>query len=116
MQQAAAQGFEGIIAKRRQSKYQEGERSGDWQKWKAEQSGELLIGGYVPQGSVFSEIIVGHREGRKPLYVARTGAGFVPATRKALMIAMKESRQDACPFVNLPETTASRSQGQGACR
>ena len=40
-----------MLAKRRDSTYQPGERSSDWVKLKLEQQQELVIGGYRPQGS-----------------------------------------------------------------
>jgi bifunctional non-homologous end joining protein LigD len=48
MRTAGEQGFEGIVAKRKDSRYETGERSGAWVKWKAERSSVFLIGGYVP--------------------------------------------------------------------
>jgi ATP-dependent DNA ligase len=42
------QGLEGVIAKRRDSLYQAGKRSGAWIKMRVNQGQELVIGGYVP--------------------------------------------------------------------
>jgi bifunctional non-homologous end joining protein LigD len=44
-------GGEGVIAKRKASTYQPGERSGDWVKLKLERQQEFVIGGYRPDGS-----------------------------------------------------------------
>jgi bifunctional non-homologous end joining protein LigD len=41
-------GIEGVIAKRRDSTYQTGERSNDWVKFKLERQQEFVIGGYRP--------------------------------------------------------------------
>ena len=43
-----AQGLEGLVAKRRDSKYEPGERSGAWQKMRVNAGQELVIGGYTP--------------------------------------------------------------------
>jgi ATP-dependent DNA ligase len=43
-----AQGFEGLVAKRRDSMYEVGQRSGAWQKMRVNQGQELVIGGYTP--------------------------------------------------------------------
>ena len=43
------QGFEGLVAKRRDSKYQPGERTGAWQKMRVNQGQELVIAGYTPR-------------------------------------------------------------------
>ena len=41
-------GLEGVIAKRKDSLYEPGERSDDWQKVKLDQQQEFVIGGYRP--------------------------------------------------------------------
>ena len=43
-----AQGFEGLVAKSRDSKYEPGLRSGAWQKMRVNQGQELVIAGYTP--------------------------------------------------------------------
>ena len=43
-----AQGLEGLIAKRRDSVYESGKRSGRWQKMRINQGQDLVIGGYTP--------------------------------------------------------------------
>jgi bifunctional non-homologous end joining protein LigD len=42
-----AQGLEGLVAKRRDSRYEPGLRSGAWQKMRINQGQESLIGGYT---------------------------------------------------------------------
>ena len=42
------QGFEGLVAKRRDSKYEPGLRSGAWQKMRVNQGQEFVIAGYTP--------------------------------------------------------------------
>jgi bifunctional non-homologous end joining protein LigD len=46
-----AAGLEGVIAKRKDSTYQPGERSSDWLKLKLERQQEFVIGGYRPGGA-----------------------------------------------------------------
>src|SRR5215471_19485707 len=48
IQSVKAQGLEGLVAKRRDSKYEPGERSGAWLKMRVNQGQELVIGGYTP--------------------------------------------------------------------
>ena len=46
------QNLEGLVAKRRGSKYEPGERSGAWQEMRVNQGREFVIGGYTtPQGA-----------------------------------------------------------------
>ena len=57
-------GFEGIVAKRKDSLYESGKRSGAWVKYKIHQGQEFVIGGYVPDHP-FDSIIVGYYQGDK---------------------------------------------------
>jgi bifunctional non-homologous end joining protein LigD len=45
-------GFEGIVAKNRDSVYVPGTRSGSWVKKKLKQSHEFIVGGYIPMGKL----------------------------------------------------------------
>ncbi|HWB06105.1 MAG TPA: hypothetical protein VG796_23995 [Verrucomicrobiales bacterium] len=112
MEGARRLGFEGIIAKRKDSPYEEGERSGAWVKWKAEQTGTFFIGGYVPGARGFDELVIGEKERGALRFVARLKNGFVPATKEIVMKATKGLATVSCPFYNLPEPKAAR-WGQG---
>ena len=57
------QGLEGVIAKRCNSPYEAGRRSGAWVKMRVNQGQEFVIGGYVPAGGSFDSIIVGYYKG-----------------------------------------------------
>jgi DNA ligase D-like protein (predicted ligase) len=95
-------GFEGVIAKRKDSLYESGKRSGAWVKYKIHQGQEFVIGGYVPDHP-FDSIIVGYYQDGKLYYAAKVRNGFVPHTRKEVFQRFKGLKVDACPFVNLPE-------------
>ena len=84
IQSVKAQGLEGIVAKRWDSRYEPGQRSGAWQKMRLNQGQEFVIGGYTPAGRNFDAIIFGYYddEGRL-IYAARTRSGFTPASREA---------------------------------
>jgi len=60
-----AQGFEGIVAKRRSSRYEPGKRSGAWQKMRVNRAQQFVIGGYTIGGSTFDAIIFGYYEGKR---------------------------------------------------
>jgi DNA ligase D-like protein (predicted ligase) len=98
------QGFEGIVAKRRDSLYEPGKRSGAWQKMRVLQSREFVIGGYTPAGRNFDGILVGYYEARELVYVAKVHAGFTPAVRDAVFKRFRGFETKRCPFANLPET------------
>jgi len=107
-----AQGLEGVIAKRRSSRYEPGRRSGAWAKMRINQGQELVIGGYVPAGSNFDSVVVGYYEGNDLIYVARVRNGFVPALRAKVFQRFKGLEITHCPFVNLPQRSKGR-WGQG---
>ena len=95
-------GFEGVVAKRKDSLYESGKRSGGWVKYKVHQGQEFVIGGYVPDRP-FDSIIVGYYQEDKLYYTAKVRNGFVPHTRKEVFQRFKGLEIDARPFVNLPE-------------
>jgi ATP-dependent DNA ligase len=98
------QGFEGIVAKRRDSLYEPGKRSGAWQKMRVLQSCEFVVGGYTPGVRNFDGILIGYYEGRELLYVAKVHGGFTPAARDAVFKRFRGLETNRCPFANLPET------------
>jgi DNA ligase D-like protein (predicted ligase) len=100
-------GFEGIVAKRKDSLYESGKRTGAWVKYKVNRGQDFVIGGYTP-GNPFDALIVGYYEGQKVLYAAKVRNGFVPQVRREVSSKFKGLEIDTCPFANLPER--SRTQ------
>jgi ATP-dependent DNA ligase len=79
---AREQGLEGVVAKRKNSRYEAGKRSGSWAKPRLNNGQELVIGGYVPGPLRVESIIVGYYRETELIYVARVRNGFVPFTRR----------------------------------
>ena len=52
-------GLEGVVAKRRNSRYDAGKRSDAWLKVKFSPRQEFVIGGYKPSGPNFDSVLVG---------------------------------------------------------
>jgi bifunctional non-homologous end joining protein LigD len=102
------QSLEGVIAKRSDSRYEPGQRSGAWVKLRVNQGQELVIGGYVPTGSNFDSLIVGYYAGDELIYVARVRNGFVPAVREKVFKHFRGLETEECPFVNLPQRNKGR--------
>jgi ATP-dependent DNA ligase len=75
-------GLEGIIAKRADSIYEPGRRSGLWVKKRLNLSQEFVIGGYIPSHLGVDSIVIGVYRGKDLHYAARVRAGFVPLTRR----------------------------------
>jgi bifunctional non-homologous end joining protein LigD len=103
-----ARGLEGLIAKRRDSKYEPGERSGAWQKMRINQGQEFVIGGYTVGGRSFDALVFGYYHEGNLIYAARTRNGFTPKLRDELMKRFKTLEIKDCPFSNLPEKKAGR--------
>jgi DNA ligase D-like protein (predicted ligase) len=102
------QGLEGLVAKRRDSKYEPGLRSGAWQKMRVNRGQEFVIAGYTPSLKNFDALVIGYYNDDKLLYVARTRSGFTPASRAELFKKIKQLEIKECPFANLPEKIACR--------
>jgi DNA ligase D-like protein (predicted ligase) len=95
-------GFEGLVAKRRDSYYESGKRTGAWVKYKINRSQEFVIGGYTPDHP-FDALIVGCYQEGGLYYVAKVRNGFVPHLRREIFEKLKVFETGTCPFVNLPE-------------
>jgi len=103
-----AHGLEGLVAKRLDSRYEPGQRSGAWQKMRINHGQEFVIAGFTPGPRNFDAIIFGYYDGPKLIYVARTRNGFTPASRQQLFKRFKGLETAKCPFTNLPEASGGR--------
>ena len=95
-------GLEGVVAKRRDSRYEPGKRSGVWQKFKVQHRQEFVIGGFKPESGSFQSIVVGYYENNRLRFAGRVRAGFTPAQRASLVERLKPLRVERCPFADLP--------------
>ena len=112
IQSVRTQGLEGLVAKRRTSVYEPGQRSGAWMKMRVNRGQEFVIGGYTRGTKTFDALVFGYYEGGRLTYVARTRNGFTPAMRAQLFKKFKALEINDCPFANLPEAKSGR-WGQG---
>jgi len=69
---------------------------------------EFVIGGYTPAPRNFDALLVGYRESRKLVYVAKVRAGFTPSLRDAVFKRFRGLETDRCLFTNLPESHTGR--------
>lgn len=75
---ALKEGWEGVIAKRRGSKY-EHRRSKNWLKMKCELAQEFVVGGFTdPQGQRegLGALLIGYYEGNDLVFAGKLGTGF----------------------------------------
>jgi bifunctional non-homologous end joining protein LigD len=101
-------GFEGIVAKRKDSPYETGKRSPYWIKVKAQKSSEFVIGGYSQgQGSrsnTFGSLVLGYyNDEQKLVYAGSVGSGFDERLLADMMRRMSPLKISSCPFLKKPE-------------
>lgn len=96
-------GLEGIIAKRKDSPYEEGMRTGNWLKIKQIKTCDCIIFGYTLGGGVrgktFGALLLGvyGKEG-KPMYLGKVGTGFSEQTLGNLMDKFEKIKTGKEPF------------------
>lgn len=75
-------GLEGVVAKRRDSVYEAGQRSGAWVKFRTNNAQEFVIGGYIPGTKDFDALLVGYYSGKDLLYAAKVKRGHEVSARR----------------------------------
>jgi DNA ligase D-like protein (predicted ligase) len=100
--------LEGVVAKRTDSVYQPGKRTGLWRKLKLNLGQEFVVGGYIPSNLGLDSLVIGFYRGKDLIYAGRVRDGFVPATRRSVFNKIKDLATVRCPFVNLPEVGSGR--------
>jgi bifunctional non-homologous end joining protein LigD len=106
---ALANGFEGVVGKLKQSRYEGGRRSGAWVKVKSAQSAEFVVGGYTTGKGArapLGAILVGAWKGRKLEYASHVGSGFDDRSLKAVRERLAPLRRKTCPFAEKPPLNA----------
>jgi ATP-dependent DNA ligase len=102
-ERACREGWEGVIAKRRDSRY-EHRRSPHWLKMKCEATQELVVGGFTdPQGARvgLGSLLVGYFDADGFVFAGKVGTGFDTALLRTL-----RTRLDALEVAKPPFTKA----------
>lgn len=97
---ACREGWEGVIAKRRDSVYEQ-KRSKHWLKMKCELSQDFIVGGFTdPLGARvgLGALLVGFMEGEDFVFAGKVGTGFDTALLLALRQRLEGLRVDTTPF------------------
>jgi len=98
---ARQRGLEGIVAKRRNSCYEE-RRSREWLKIKITQRLECVIAGYTePEGSreYFGSLVLGlYDKQRRLIHVGQAGSGFDQKALQAMWDRLRKLQTDKNPF------------------
>src|SRR5690242_1649811 len=100
------QEMEGIVAKRKDSHYQQGKRGKDWLKLPTEKRQEFVIGGWTESdnASPFAALVFGYYEDGKLLYQGHAGGGFKGNQKKKIKEKLEKIEIDKSPFANKVET------------
>jgi bifunctional non-homologous end joining protein LigD len=99
----AAQGLEGIVAKRLDARYEPGARNGSWIKIKNFDRQEFVVGGWLPgegrRRSRIGALLVGVYDADGAFrYAGRVGTGFSDAELGRLAGLLEPLRRDESPF------------------
>ncbi|MEP6598898.1 MAG: non-homologous end-joining DNA ligase [Actinomycetota bacterium] len=102
VQASREQGLEGVMAKRRQSRYRPGRRSPDWVKVKNIRTQEVVVGGWSPgkgrrEGTIGS-LLLGMPGERGLTYIGQVGTGFTDATLAELSGRLTRLGRKTPPF------------------
>jgi bifunctional non-homologous end joining protein LigD len=107
---ALANGFEGVIGKRKESRYESGRRSTSWLKVKPKLSADFVVGGYTRgKGSraPLGALLVGYWDSGKLRgklrYASHVGSGFDERTLGQVKARLDPLQRKSCPFVEEPE-------------
>ena len=102
---ATEQNLEGVVAKRLDSTYRPGSRSGEWVKVKGVQRQELVVGGWLPgkgkRASTIGALLLGvHEAGGSLRYVGRVGSGLREEDLERLSALLAPLRREVSPFTS----------------
>ena len=107
LEKARRQGWEGIIAKRIDSRYEPGNRSRNWLKLKIEFRQEFVVGGYTePRNSRehIGALLLGYFDHGRFIYVGHTGGGFTRQGLEEMYRRLKPLERKTSPFEETPKT------------
>ncbi|MEO6235372.1 MAG: non-homologous end-joining DNA ligase [Vicinamibacterales bacterium] len=106
-----ALGLEGVVAKRRDSVYDAGQRTGVWQKLKLDKQQEFVVGGYRPGPHGVDALLVGYYDTGDLRFAGKVRAGFTPHLRREVFATLPFLHARRCPFVDLPSSSTSHWGG-----
>lgn len=106
-EEACRRGWEGLIAKRADSRYRPGSRSRDWLKFKCVYQQEFVVGGFTePQGSRvgFGALLLGYHDDGELRYAGKVGTGWDDRQLRELRERLDRIERRTSPFAEeVPE-------------
>ncbi len=108
LQATEAQGLEGVVAKRLDSRYEPGRRTGAWVKIKHVRRQELVVCGWLPgegrRTDRIGALLMGYwTDDGRLRYAGRVGTGFTERTLNELARKLAPLRRDDSPFDDAPK-------------
>jgi bifunctional non-homologous end joining protein LigD len=106
---AVENGFEGVIGKRKASRYESGRRSSSWLKVKPTRSADFVVGGYTSgkgARSALGSVLVGYWDGKKLRFASHVGSGFDDRTLAQVKARLEPLKRKTNPFSEDPELNA----------
>jgi bifunctional non-homologous end joining protein LigD len=99
---AAAAGLEGVVAKRRDSRYRPGERATSWVKIKIIKTQEVVLGGWTDgegeRAGSLGALVLGVYDAGELVYAGKVGTGFDASSRRDLLAALRPLAVTDSPF------------------
>ena len=104
---AQEQHFEGIVAKKRDSRYFPGKRTREWLKIKTHGRQEFVIAGYTRgqgrRSGRFGSLILGYRQGDELVYAGNVGTGFSDDEIDRLLAKLEPLERKEPSFREVPK-------------
>jgi bifunctional non-homologous end joining protein LigD len=101
---AKERGLEGVVVKRRASRYAPGQRNGEWIKIKNFHTQEVVIGGWTDgqgeRAGSFGALLLGVNAKEGFTYVGKVGTGFSASDRRELLDMLQPLARKTSPFVD----------------
>lgn len=108
--ESARLGLEGVVAKKRSSKYAEGRRSETWLKVKHHLTQEVVVGGWRPgagrRAGGIGSLLLGVPGPDGLEYVGRVGTGFRDRDLDEIADVLEPLARKTSPFVDVPRPDA----------
>ncbi len=104
---AQQEGWEGLIAKRSDSRYKSGKRTPDWRKMKILHEQEFVVGGWTDPRSArtgFGALLLGVYEDHELIYAGHVGTGFDERELTRVLALLEPLEVKSSPFAAVPSS------------
>jgi bifunctional non-homologous end joining protein LigD len=98
-------GFEGVMAKRKGSRYVPGVRSRDWIKVKTSDGADLVVAGYtegIGARKDLGALVLGYWDGKELKHAGSVGSGFDTRTLERVRTQLEKLKTDRTAFATRP--------------